>query len=171
MSSEGYNPYAPPATEVVPEATDSGLRHRSVLVMVLLFVVTLGLYYPLWFLRRRPGLNRLGSRQLPLWPLATFAIFFFVRVALALLEGERPPQEVWGDEVATILSVLELTLSVMMIFQCFAIKDIIEDYVHGSDDEGGMFRPHAKLSGVMTFFFSIFYLQYAINKYVVGARR
>jgi hypothetical protein len=27
-----------------------------------------------------------------------------------------------------------------------------------------------KLSGLMTFFFSIFYLQYAINKYVVGAR-
>jgi hypothetical protein len=28
-----------------------------------------------------------------------------------------------------------------------------------------------KLSGLMTFFFSIFYLQWAINRYVVGAQR
>ena len=31
-----------------------------------------------------------------------------------------------------------------------------------------MFVEHVRLSGLMTFFFSIFYLQWAINRYIVG---
>ena len=31
-----------------------------------------------------------------------------------------------------------------------------------------MFVAQVQLSGLMTFFFSIFYLQWAINRYVVG---
>jgi hypothetical protein len=53
------------------------------------------------------------------------------------------------------------------------IKDIIEDHAQGPGDptERGLFTPPVKLSGLMTFFFSIFYLQYAINKYVVDGKR
>jgi hypothetical protein len=60
-----------------------------------------------------------------------------------------------------------------MIVQCFVIKDIIEDHAQGPGDptERGLFTPPVKLSGLMTFFFSIFYLQYAINKYVVDGKR
>lgn len=171
-SSEPYNPYAPPATEVVSAVPDSGLKHRSVLLMVVLLFVTLGIYYPLWFFRRRPGLNRLQSpRKLPLWPLVLFAAYFVLSIVLAILEGEQTPEQAWGLEIALVLSLFQLSVAILMIVQCFTIRDIIEDDAQGPGDEDGMFKPHVKLSGIMTFFFSIFYLQYAINKYVVEARR
>jgi len=48
-----------------------------------------------------------------------------------------------------------------MIIQAFRAKEMIEDHA----------AEQVKLSGVMTFFFSIFYLQWAINRYVVGSGR
>ena len=172
--AEAYNPYAPPTAQVAdPAATQSGLKRRSVVGMVLLLIVTLGIYYPLWFFRRRPGLNRLDSpRKLALWPLVLFAVYFALEVVLGTVSGEQTPAQAFGSGVGIVLLLLQLSTGILMIVQCFAIKDIIEDHAQGPDDGGdtGLFKPQVKLSGLMTFFFSIFYLQYAINKYVVGAQ-
>src|SRR3954469_22455525 len=40
---------------------DQPLKRSSVIAVVLLSFVTLGLYVPIWFLRRRRGLNSLDS--------------------------------------------------------------------------------------------------------------
>ena len=45
---------------------------------------------------------------------------------------------------------------------------MIEDHATPESDSGPMFVERVELSGVMTFFFSIFYLQWAINRYVAG---
>ena len=171
--TDTYNPYAPPTAQVGSGEPEAGLKRRSLVAMVLLVIVTLGVYYMVWFFRRRPGLNRLDSRRkLPLWPLLMFAAYFGLQVVLAVLAGDATPEQVWGSEVAMFLSLMQLAVAILMLVQCFAIKDIIEDHAQGPDGatEHALFRPHVKLSGLMTFFFSIFYLQYAINKYVVGAR-
>ena len=155
---EVHNPYAPPAAHVASPA-DTGLTRRSVWLMVLLTFVTLGFYYPIWFLRRRQGLNRLDSaRKLELWPSALFAVYFLVAFLSPLVMGATLEEHV-GD-AAALLRAVDLGLGIMMIVQCFRIKDIIEDHTGES----------ATLSGVATFFLSIFYLQYAINKYVIDAR-
>ena len=172
--AEAYNPYAPPTAQVAtPASTESGLKRRSVVVMLLLLFLTLGIYYPLWFFRRRPGLNRLDSpRKLALWPPVLFAVYFALEVVLTLLSGDQTPAQAFGSGVGIVMPMLQLSTGILMIVQCFAIKDIIEDHAQGPDDAGdaGLFKPQVKLSGLMTFFFSIFYLQYAINKYVVGAQ-
>jgi hypothetical protein len=165
---ETHNPFAPPAAPVA-SAADTGLKRRSVWLMVLLILVTLGIYYPVWFWRRRQGLNRLDSpRKLEVWPLAVFSVYFGVASLMGIV---TTPEELFGD-AAVVLKGVELGIGIMMIVQCFRIKDIIEDHAQGPDDapRDAMFTPPVKLSGVMTFFFSIFYLQYAINKYVIGAR-
>ncbi len=102
--------------------------------MVLLVIVTLGVYYMVWFFRRRPGLNRLDSRRkLPLWPLLMFAAYFGLQVVLAVLAGDATPEQVWGSEVAMFLSLMQLAVAILMLVQCFAIKDIIEDHAQGPD--------------------------------------
>lgn len=55
-----------------------------------------------------------------------------------------------------------------MIWQCFVIKDIIEDHLAAPDDGTmpSMFVERVQLSGLATFFLSIFYLQYAINRHL-----
>jgi hypothetical protein len=167
---ETHNPYAPPTAHVASPA-DTGLKRRSVWLMVLLIVITLGFYYPVWFLRRRQGLNRLNSpRKLPLWPMALFAVYFVVVFLMGLVTGATPDQT-FGAGAGLLIRLVELAVGIMMIIQCFRIKDIIEDHTQGPDDapRDELFTPPVKLSGLMTFFFSIFYLQYAINKYVIGA--
>ena len=61
-----------------------------------------------------------------------------------------------------------------MLIQCFKTKDILEDHLAGPDDAApSMFAvaERVKLSGLMTFLFSIFYLQYVINRYIAGTNR
>lgn len=168
---ETHNPYAPPAAPVASVRDHTVLEHRSVWLMLVFVLCTFGLDHPVWFFRRRRGLNLLDSpRKLPMWPLMLFAGYLVTAFVIGLMTGGSTVEEAFGVEAAMALRIAQLIMGVLMIMQCFAVKDIIEDHAQGPDDASRdeMFKPHVKLSGLMTFFFSIFYLQWAINHYVVG---
>lgn len=136
--------------------------------MVLFTIITFGLYYPIWFLRRRVALNQLDSpRKLQRWPfvllLATFAI--------SIVSGLEPGgQATGGGSPADVLvGVVRLALAILMVWQAFYVKDILEDHLSSSDD-GVLSRfasDSVSLSPLMTFFFGIYYLQHAINVRIV----
>jgi hypothetical protein len=69
------------------------------------------------------------------------------------------------------VSVFQLFVGITMIVQAFRAKEIIEDHARPDPGSGPSFNTEVKLSGLMTFFFSIFYLQWAINKYVIAGQR
>lgn len=166
------NPYAPPAARVA-DAPPSvhGLKRRRVLVMILFVIVTLGLYYPIWWFRRRPGLNRLNSpNKLAIWPLILLAALFAVQFVLGLVSGARPVEDVIGSDAALFLLVCRLAVGIVMIVQTFKVKDMIEDHAAPEAESGPLSVEPVRLSGLMTFFFSIFYLQWAINRFVVGTQ-
>ena len=81
----------------------------------------------------------------------------------------KPVPDLIGPVGSGMLSLLQLVVGVTMVIQCFGIKDIIQDHATPPPDPDQRFVEQVQLSGIMTFFFSIFYLQWAINKYVVGA--
>jgi hypothetical protein len=166
------NPYAPPKAPVADRssASPTGLRRRRVITMIVLIIVTLGLYYPIWFFRRRGALNRLDSpRKLRLWPLTVFATVTVVDIVVAIVSGPVPAQT-FGGAAVTLLAIVRLAAGFLMLVQCFFIKDILEDHLAGPEDDvsQSLFVEHVKLSGLMTFFFQIFYLQYVINRYVAA---
>jgi len=165
------NPYAPPTAHVADREPDThGLKHRSVWLMIVFLVISFGVYYVIWFFRRRAGLNRLdSSRKLPMWPLLLWAAFFGVQFVLGLVAGSRPLPEVIGAVGDGVLTLFQFVVGITMIVQSFAVKDIIQDHATPPPDPDQRFVEQVQLSGLMTFFFSIFYLQWAINKYVVGA--
>jgi hypothetical protein len=169
-ATDAPNPYAPPKARVVdPEPDAHGLKRRSVVVMFLFVIISFGIYFLVWWFRRRPGLNRLNSpRKLPLWPLlllvALWVFSLFIGFAGAAAPGREPVP------AAPLLGLFEIVVGISMIVQSFWAKEIIEDHAAPDPGSGPMFSGHVKLSGLMTFFFSIFYLQYAINKYVIDAR-
>ena len=166
------NPYAPPQAAVADAPAPTGLKRRRVITMFVFLVLTFGIYYIVWFFRRRSALNQLNSsRKLALWPLLAFAGDFAIELGFALAAGGAPVEVAFGPGVAALLALARLAVGVVMIWQCFVIKDIIED--HLTPDDAGlqpMFVERVKLSGLATFFFSILYLQYAINRYIVGAQ-
>jgi hypothetical protein len=166
-----FNPYAPPKARVADREPDThGLKYCSLWLMIVFLLISFGLYYLIWFFRRRPGLNRLdSSRKLPMWPLLLTAAFFGVQFVLGLVAGSKPVPDVIGPVASGVLTLLQLVIGITMVIQCFGIRDIIQDHATPPPDPDQRFVEQVQLSGLMTFFFSIFYLQWAINTYVVGA--
>jgi len=161
------NPYSPPKSAVADPST--GLKRRSVIVMILLSLVTLGVYYPIWFLRRRAAFNRLDSpRKLQQWPFVVALVWFVFVFGLGIANGLAAPGKAIGDGTALLVMIVRLAVGILMVVQSFFIKDILEDHFAGPGDHVGnpMFADTVKLSGVLTFLFQIYYLQYAINRYL-----
>jgi len=151
---------------------NTGLRRRSVIVMIALSIVTFGLYPAFWFLRRRTALNQLDSpRKLQAWPFIVFLAFVVLRIVVTTAAGAAPRGEV--PPIVLLFDFGQLAVGILMIVQCFNTKTILEDHLSGSGD--GLLRAgsdlSASLSSVFTFLFSIFYLQYVINSRLVAAKR
>ena len=168
------NPYAPPKAAVADLPWSTGLKRRRVLVMIVFTIITSGLYYLIWFFRRRNGLNALNSpRKVALWPLLLFGADLAIEVVLGFVSGERGVAAAIGTMPATFFLLVRFVCGLIMIWQCFVIKDIIEDHLSGPDDGAmpNVFIERVQLSGLATFFLSIFYLQYAINRDLARLQR
>ena len=150
---------APPPRDAEPLAVS--IPRVPVLVMVLFWVLTLGFYGPAWFLRRRRGLARLNSpRKLDAWPFVVTICLAAMHWLLVVATGGRTG--LLGDAVI-------LTIAVIMVIQAFKTKDIIEDHLtEPGGPSVGILAERARLSGLLTFFFGIFYLQHALNQRVLA---
>jgi Domain of unknown function (DUF4234) len=143
------------------------LWRRNVFVMIVFTFITFGLYYPVWFFRRRTALNRLDSpRKIQAWPFVLLLLSFANRLIVAMVFGERLAIE--APAVDLLFSVLQFAIAILIVVQCFFIKDIVEDHLAGPGDTllSGV-SASKRLSGLMTFFFSIYYLQHVINRDIV----
>ena len=61
-------------------------------------------------------------------------------------------------------------VGIVFIVQTFFVKSILEDVLTPDGPLGNEAGYHRQLSGLLTFFFSVFYLQYIINRDIVGRR-
>ena len=166
------NPYSPPKAALA-DFSPAGLKRRRVVTMIVFSIVTFGLYYPIWFLRRRAALNRLDSpRKLRLWPFVVFIAWFVVQFILGIAAGSATPAQAFGEGATMLLNLIQLAVAILLVVQSFFTKDILEDHLAGPGDQvpNPLLVDSVKLSGVMTFFFQIFYLQYVINRYLAGSK-
>ncbi len=64
-------------------------------------------------------------------------------------------------------SVVQLVVAIALVVQAFLVKDILEDHLIEKlkpvPTPGMPFDDSCKLTGLLTFFLGIFYLQYVIN--------
>src|SRR5262245_20173238 len=170
------NPYEPPQA-AVDDVSSTGLKRRSVILMIVFAVVTLGLYFAIWFLRRRAALNALDSpRKLRLWPFVIYIVWFVVQFVVGIIAGiiapGQPFEQAFGEAAAVTIKLVQVPIGILMLVQNFRTKDILEDHLAGPGDQipNPLFVETVKLSGAMTFFFQIFYLQYVINRHIVGPK-
>jgi hypothetical protein len=150
-----------------------GLKRRSVLLMIVLTIVSLGLYCPIWFLRRRAGLNRLDSpRKLQLWPFLIVIAWSVIQLVVGFASGSAPPEQAIGGGATLLLRLVQLAVAILVVVQCFAIKDILADHLLGPGDSvsSPLYVDRVELSALKTFFFQIFYLQHVINRHIVGSQ-
>ena len=165
VRKEGYDLQlmmeALPATaqaEAPPVHTAPGLPETSVLLMIFLMVVTLGIYIPIWFLTRRKAINSLNSsEELSLGMIVFTLVAFIGSVGLDLIY----PESSLGTFVNLVLGIAVLVLS-------FKVRSILQDHLSpqatGPLSSTAALQSEVSISGVLTFFCGIFYLQYKINR-------
>lgn len=166
------NPYAPPGSRVADaEPVSTGLKRRSILAMVIFTILTFGLYYRIWFIRRHAALNALNSpRTLLLWPFVLSIVIAVLNITVVASGLAEEPG--FMDSAASMaLSAAGVVSAILCIWQGFVVKDILQDHLTPDDPSSSMFTPQVQLSSLLTFFFQNFYLQYIINRDILSPSR
>src|SRR5262245_28261457 len=115
------NPYAPPDA-AIDDLTPIGFKRRRVLMMILFFILTLGLYVSVWFLRRRAALNRLDSpKKVQLWPFLMYVAYFVAEFSAGFMTEFAQDQRI-GHDLTMFAAGLRLLTSIVIIVQCFVVR-------------------------------------------------
>jgi len=152
MTLTGDQPYAPPETG--PRDAASELKKTPVVLTILLAFVTLGLYFPYWFLSRRKALNHLAPEDDDV-NLVTFSLagLYAIGFGAGLYQGLiLETGDALSPSFYTMMRWINYASRILTIVAGFRVKMILEGHYP------------ERLSAVGTFFLSIFYLQYRINR-------
>jgi len=137
------------------------LEKMAVVKVVILTVVTGGIYTALWFLKRIEALNSLNSGHklgqgvfgfIIAGCIVNIAMVFYLAFAGGTLE------EGFALRLLNTSNLLGFAVNVVVLLQTFKVRRILLDHY------AGHLGRDVKLSWPLTFFFSIFYLQFKINR-------
>ncbi len=145
--------YNPPV-EASP-APAAPLKKTGVPLVLLLSMITMGIYYPVWFILQMDSFNSMNSGvKLKKGAFVAVIVLFALSIAAAFasigLEGKT-----YEDAARTLDLVsrfLNIAGGIILLVESFRVKKILSEHFN------------AKLSGIATFFFNVLYLQYKINR-------
>lgn len=165
MSEEYQNPYAAPleTTNGDTELSDTQpafaaeLRSRSVLLMIVLAVITLGLYINYWVHRNAQSLNTALGQELIsrttialFWSVSIFSLGMIIPYAYAEQESS----------IHGLSNMLDIANTLFVLFMAFAVRGSLDELLLRS----GCYDNRTRFRGIWTFLFGIFYLQWKINR-------
>ena len=130
----------------------------NVLLVIVLSAITLGIYIPIWFLRRRDWLDHLSAHESLSSGAAVFLLILFSISAafFPIVILSTDPSLVSGLDM--IDNLISLIGSITILVLAFKVRRILHEHFNVTHKLGVYF------SGVFTFLFTIFYLQYKINQ-------
>jgi len=115
------------------------------IVVLLLGVVTWGLFNGIWALIQANWVRRLIRNNKP---LVLVAMYPAGMVTIFIMAALRIP----------LVPLVNLITAIVYLIGIFSIRSAMEEYYNSTENIG------LQLSGVMTFFFSTVYIQYHINQ-------
>ena len=135
------NPYGPPKAAVA-DISPRGLKRRSVVLMIVLFIVTFGLYYPYLVpaSSRRIESTRFSEEASTLALPGLFRVVCGRVCCGALHAGFAPNEQIIGAGGSALLDFSQIAVGILMAVQCF----IIEGHPGRPSDRAG--RPRLRLT-------------------------
>lgn len=164
MFEDTENPYAAPLTTTDPsqQRNDSlalsvpELESRSVILMIVLSVVTLGLYINYWTHRNSLVINRYIGNEY----ISMIAVYLFWAISLTSVGMIVPI--ILMDDISSIEAFdnfIDLADGIFALFMAFTVRGGLNAMVEETGDA------RVRFGGVWTFLFGIFYLQWKINRH------
>ncbi|MFW5740294.1 MAG: hypothetical protein ACOC1F_08005 [Myxococcota bacterium] len=138
---------------------------QGVLTLMLLNIVSCGIYAAYWYLMRQPLVDSLHSqskvgRGMPTFVIAGSAINI-AGVAFAILLFEADP--VVGPSLEIVARLAGFAAGIVNLILAFKVRAALLDHTR-------RYEPGYSVSAVATFFFNVLYLQYKINRMTVRAK-
>lgn len=121
-----------------------------------LTIVTLGLYYIYWLFTRTKIINQVHSDKIPAGVVSTVLGLLLINIIVSFYSGMYP--ENLDYQLYANLSSIAYSLS--NLYWVFSVRNRIHQ-MSQAEKQGGFW-----LSGIMTFFFQVLYMQYKINEYI-----
>ena len=138
---------------------------KSVFLLIILTIITFGIYQVVWYLKRSNELNNLNtpkklSRRIAISYLIGLGLLdVLVTISILTTDPNAPLGNLSTSEWAITIAgtVILIYLVIVSFFLAFRSRTIINQAL----ERKGVTR---KVSGLFTFFFHVFYLQYEINR-------
>ncbi len=146
-----------PLSQPAPE-----FKKTSIVVMVILTIVTAGIYWAVWFMTRRKAINAMQAGEKLGSGLFVLAIVLFViSLVVAVYAGvmERMGGELLlAKGLQASSTILHSVAAAAVLVQSFKVRRIFEEHFNVHLRQGVTF------SRVATFCLIIYYLQYKMNR-------
>lgn len=150
-------------------STKIDLQKKSIGGVIVLTMITLGIYIPIWLFKQKDGLNNLNSKmkigntiiiitlllQIAYILSITLPSFFITTEDMLKMIGGLSDYSIWV-KLQTYSFYIGLFAGIAILKVVFDIRSMINSHFN------------TKLSWAGTFFFNIFYLQYKINHLVIS---
>ena len=143
------------------------------LLLIFLTFITVAVYYPVWFLRRRSALNGLQSRdKLNTGVFVVAIVLLSVGLLLMLMSGalEGFGEGLGQRDLVAVSKGLEgfaqflnLVAGIALLIQSFKVRRMLTEHLAARTGQPVSF------SGPGTFFFQILYLQHKINRILAAS--
>ncbi|MBN2755181.1 MAG: DUF4234 domain-containing protein [Candidatus Goldbacteria bacterium] len=138
---------AVPAVKAAGQNRGVAIKKTPVLLVILFQLITLGIYYPIWFLRRMNSFNKMakitGEEQISKAELVS-ALVLEILSAIAVILGSHG-------------GILTLITFILLTIQAFRSRRIMISYQKKR-------KIKLVMSGLAVFFISPYYLQFKINR-------
>jgi hypothetical protein len=154
-----------------PQCLASAIKKTSVPLVILLTLITGGIYLPIWFLTRREAINSLQSKEklgkgIFVAGIAAFTLALLASIYSGYTQGLSTVQDSMAmSQAALSVNGFELAADIVcllalvpIVYQAFRVKRILHDHYHE------MLGRDVTFSGFYTFLFLNWYLQYKINR-------
>lgn len=152
--------YAAPGTYAAPAASPYPPPPNLHWALVLLLtVVTCGLFAPIWLLVEALWIRKVKPEAKSFTYLVITIGIFAAIIGLAIMQvGEAGTTGHRDASLGGIAALLNLGYIVMRLVTVFSMRSDIEDHFNTAEPIG------LSLSGVMTFFFAVYYFQYHFSQ-------
>jgi len=137
-----------------------GFQKQSLIKLILLTMITLGIYVPFWFLKQRKIAEKLSiKKKLYNKLIYIFIIVFIIRVLFFILDLSS------GNlDIRTAYSFFNTLNAIILLVLAFNLRSVLEEYYKKNKVKKREF------CRFWTFIFSYLYLQYRINE-IIGSKK
>lgn len=132
------------------------LPRVSVWAVLVLSIISLGLYYTYWLFTRTQIINRVTDRPISMILVHSVLGLLMLNLIVSFVSGYNPENEQYRQ----LAGIIGLSYSLLNLFWVFTLRQRLHKMTQAGE------RSLFWINGLWTFLFQVLYLQFKINEYI-----